>query len=196
MLTDIQATSGKFRGRLRTLLNRLGPDDQLIFYYAGHGVPGRNGNGAYLLAQDGGPGSYEEPDLNLQQLYSDIASSRVGRATIFVDACFSGRSDKDTIVFSGVAPIVVSPVLRFPGSDRLSILTAGQGHQFSNQSRERGHRLFGYHLIRLLVEGAGKLPMSELHHKLRESVLRDSRLLGPEFEQEPSLYGSGRRSLQ
>jgi hypothetical protein len=53
VLTDAEATSGRMRGRLRTLLNRLGPQDQLLFYYAGHGVPSRDGTSTYLLAQDG-----------------------------------------------------------------------------------------------------------------------------------------------
>jgi len=39
--------------KARTLLNRLGPQDQLLFYYAGHGVPSRDGTSTYLLAQDG-----------------------------------------------------------------------------------------------------------------------------------------------
>lgn len=92
VLTNAEATSGRLRGRLRTILNRLGPQDQLLFYYAGHGVPGKNGRNAYLLAQDGGPGSYEEPDLQLEQLYTEIAKSRVGQAKLFIDAFFwSGR---------------------------------------------------------------------------------------------------------
>lgn len=39
VLTDSQATLGRLLSRLNTLLNRLGPQDQLLFYYAGHGVP-------------------------------------------------------------------------------------------------------------------------------------------------------------
>jgi hypothetical protein len=195
VLTNAEATSGRLRGRLRTILNRLGPQDQLLFYYAGHGVPGKNGRNAYLLAQDGGPGSYEEPDLQLEQLYTEIAKSRVGRAKLFIDACFSGRVGKDAIVFEGIAPITVSPKQSFPDSNRLAVLTAGRGDQFSNQSKERGHRLFSYHLMRGLLEGGPKLEMAQLHNQLRDRVLDESRRIGPEFEQEPDLQGNGRLSL-
>lgn len=191
VLTDAEATSGRLRGRLRTLLNRLGPEDQLLFYYAGHGVPSKDGGSTYLLAQDGGPGSYEEPDLKLSQIYTAIARSKVGKAKMFIDACFSGRSDKDAIVFEGVAPLVVKQNQTIPDSQRLAILTAGRGDQFSNQDKATGHRLFSYHLMRLLMEDGLKLEIAQVHKRLRERVLNASRRIGPEFEQEPEFFGNG-----
>lgn len=191
VLTDAEATSGRLRGRLRTLLNRLGPQDQFVFYYAGHGVPGKDGASTYLLAQDGGPGSYEEPDLQLSQIYKAIAQSKAGRSQIFIDACFSGRSSKDTIVFEGIAPVTLVSRQNLPDAQRLAVLTAGRGNQFSNQEKDRGHRLFSYHLMRVLLEDGLKLEIAQIHKKLRERVLNDSRRLGPEFEQEPELLGNG-----
>jgi hypothetical protein len=195
VLTNAEATSGRLRGRLRTMLNRLGPQDQLLFYYAGHGVPGKDGSSAYLLAQDGGSGSYEEPDLQLEQLYLNIAKSRVGKAKLFIDACFSGRSAKDTVVFEGIAPITVTSKQRFPDAERLAVLTAGRGDQFSNWDKARGHRLFSYHLMRVLLEEGPKLEVAQIHSRLRERVLDASRRLGPEFEQEPELQGNGRLAI-
>jgi hypothetical protein len=195
VLTNADATSGRLRGRLRTLLNRLGPQDQLVLYYAGHGVPGKDGKSAYLLAQDGGPGSYEEPALRLEQLYADIAKSRVGAAMLFIDACFSGRSGKDSIVFEGIAPILVTPKQSFPDSQRLAVMTAGRGDQFSNQNKDSGHRLFSYHLMRAMLETSPSLEIGSLHNRLRQRVLDDSRRIGPEFEQEPELQGNSKLPL-
>lgn len=195
VLTDAEATSGRLRGRLRTLLNRLGPQDQLLFYYAGHGVPSKDGASTYLLSQDGGPGSYEEPDLQLAQIYTAIARSKVGKAKLFIDACFSGRSDKNTIVFEGIAPLVVKPNQTFPDSQRLTVLTAGRGDQFSNQDKIHGHRLFSYHLMRVLMEDGLKMEISQVHKRLRERVVSDSRRIGPEFEQEPELFGNGQMTI-
>ena len=195
VLTNADATSGRLRGRLRTLLNRLGPQDRLLLYYAGHGVPGKDGKNAYLLAQDGGPGSYEEPALRLEQLYADIAKSRVGAAKLFIDACFSGRSGKDSIVFEGIAPILVTPKQSFPDSQRLAVMTAGRGDQFSNQNKDSGHRLFSYHLMRAMLETNPSLEIGSLHNRLRQRVLDDSRRIGPEFEQEPELQGNSKLPL-
>jgi hypothetical protein len=195
VLTDAEATSGRLRGRLRTLLNRLGPQDQLLFYYAGHGVPSRDGTSTYLLAQDGGPGSYEEPDLKLSQIYSAISQSKVGMAKIFIDACFSGRSTKDKMIFEGIAPILIKPNEGFPDSQRLAVITAGRSDQFSNQDKERGHRLFSYHLMRVLLEDGLKQEITQVHKKLSTRVLNDSRRIGPEFEQEPELFGNGKLTV-
>jgi WD40 repeat protein len=195
VLTDGQATLGRLLSRLNTLLNRLGPQDQLLFYYAGHGVPSKDASHAYLLAQDGGPGSYQQPDLQLGQIYAVIAKSKVGQAKIFIDACFSGRSGKDSIVFEGIAPVVVSPKQNFPDSTRLAVMTAGRGDQFSNQHKGRGHRLFSYHLMKLILEEGPKLEIGQLHQRLRQRVLDESRRIGPEFEQEPDFLGNGRMVL-
>ncbi len=189
-LTDKQATSGRIRGRLRTLLNRLDSKDQLIVYFAGHGVPSKDGKAAYLLAQDGGPGSYEESDFELGSLYEQIARSHAGEASIFIDACFSGRSAKDTMLFDGVAPISIAKKRQIDQNGRVSIITAGKGDQFANQYKTRGHRLFGYHLMKTLLDDASPTKSYDLYLKVREKVLAESRRLGPEFEQEPELLGN------
>jgi len=74
-------------------------------------------------------------------------------------------------------------------------MTAGRGDQFSNQDKGRGHRLFSYHLMRLILEDGVKLEIGQLHQRLRQRVLEDSRRIGPEFEQEPDLQGNGRMAL-
>lgn len=190
LLTDAEATSGRLRGRLRTLLNRLKPTDQLVVYYAGHGVPSVDGKTAYLLAQDGGPGSYEEPDLQLENLYAEIAKSRVSRATLYIDACFSGRSGKDKIVFEGVGGITLVPKHSVRPEGKLSGITAGRSDQFSNQDKGHGHRLFGYHLMRAMLESPASATTGQLHAVLSPKVVSDSRKLGPEFEQDPELLGN------
>lgn len=190
LLTDAEATSGRLRRMLKTMLGRLTSEDRLLVYYAGHGVPAQDGKSAYLLGQDGGAGGYEEPDLQLDTIYAQIDKSRVGQASLFIDACFSGRSSKDSLVFEGVAGITLVPRHGIRPDSRLTVLTAGRSHQFSNQDKTHGHRLFGYHLMKTLLEDGPNQTASTLHSKVRERVLQDSRRIGPEFEQEPELLGN------
>lgn len=190
LLTDADATSGRLRARINTLLKRLEPKDSLLIYYAGHGVPAQDGKSAYLLAQDGGPGLYEEPDLQLDTLYAQIEKSRVGQVSVFIDACFSGRSGKDSIVFEGVGGITLVPRSSVKPNGKLTVITAGRKDQFSNQDKAHGHRLFGYHLMKALLEGDGKQSISQLHATISQRVVSDSRRIGPEFEQEPELLGN------
>ncbi|MDP6088413.1 MAG: caspase family protein, partial [Nitrospinota bacterium] len=44
-LTDGQATGRAVRTAFNSLIQRTGPQDRVVFFYAGHGVFSRNGNG-------------------------------------------------------------------------------------------------------------------------------------------------------
>ena len=162
-LTNQEATSGRLRGRLRTLLGRLTPEDRLLIYFAGHGVPAQDGKNVFLLAQDGGSGSFEEPDLQLNALYAQVDRSRVGQAQLFIDACFSGRSNKDSMILGGTAGVAIVPKHGIRSDSRLTVMIAGRAEQLSNQHEERGHRLFGYHLMHAMLNDGLKLSAGEIH---------------------------------
>jgi hypothetical protein len=49
--------------------------------------------------------------------------------------------------------------------------------------------------MRVLLEDGSNLEVGQLHDRLRERVLDDSRRLGPEFEQEPELQGNQRLAI-
>ena len=189
-LTNQEATSGRLRGRLSTLLGRLTKEDRLLIYFAGHGVPAQDGKNVFLLAQDGGPGSYEESDLQLNALYDRVSRSRVGQAQLFIDACFSGRSNKNSMILGGIGGVAIVPKHGITADSRLTVMIAGRAEQLSNQHEARGHRLFGYHLMHALLNDGLKLSVGELHSKIRGRVLADSLRLGVEFEQEPELLGN------
>ncbi|MDP2787072.1 MAG: caspase family protein [Pseudomonadota bacterium] len=193
-LFDAEATTGRLKGRINTLLARLKKEDRLIVYFAGHGVPSRDKGAAYLLPQDGGPGNYEEDDLRLDHLYDRFAASGAGHVSVFVDACFSGRADREAMVMPGVAGLMVVPKARLKSPEKLFVFSAGQGDQFANQYKERGHRLFGYWLMRGLAEG--KTQLADLAGYVQEHVTEASLRIGPEFRQEPEMMGHARGDLR
>ena len=190
LLTDADATNGRIRGRLKTLLNRLDKKDKIFVYFAGHGLPSKDGRSSYLLAYDGGPGSFEEPELELAGLYNQISKSRVGNATLFIDACFSGRTSKNSLLFDGVAPVSIAKTKDFDPNERITVITAGKGDQFANQFQSKGQRLFGYFLVKSIAESRGITTAQSIYTSVRANVLKESRALGIEFEQEPELLGN------
>jgi len=46
--------------------------------------------------------------------------------------------------------------------------------------------------MKAMLEDGTKFTASQLHSRIRERVLTDSRRLGPEFEQEPDLLGNSK----
>ena len=186
-LSNSQATGTRIVSRLNRMLHRIGPKDTLYFYYAGHGLPSRKTKHTYLLPVDGDMGSYEDSNLAMGTLYKLMSEPKAKHVNAFVDACFSGRADQETMVFKGVAGILVKPRVQIDKT-RMTLFTAGQGSQFANEYETKGHRLFSYHLIKGLLEG--KSDLRKLGAYVQKNVAHDSRKLGPTYMQEPQIYGS------
>jgi len=75
----------------RELPQRVGPDDRLLFYFAGHGLalPGEDGPAGYLLLQDAdaaNPASF----LPMQQLHDALAQLACRHCLVILDCCFAG----------------------------------------------------------------------------------------------------------
>ena len=106
----------------------------------------------------------------------------------------AGRADREAMVMPGVAGLMVVPKSRLKSPEKLFVFSAGQGDQFANQYKERGHRLFGYWLIRGLTEG--KTQLADLAGYVQEHVTEVSLRIGPEFRQEPEMMGQTRVNLR
>lgn len=187
-----KATGTRLKRMLSTTLNRIEPGDTIYFYYTGHGVPARTGGGAYILPTDGGIGGFEDPKLELNNLYRQLARSGADKVVVFVDACFSGQIDDKKLVFEGVAPagrasrggVKKAQITK----ERMVVFTAGKDDQFANQHEKRGHRLFSYYLIKGLAEG--KTRFDQLLGYVASHVERESRKRGVTYTQEPQAYGN------
>ncbi len=187
VLSNSKATGTRIISRLKRILNRLDENSELYFYYVGHGLPSKDNNNTYILPVDGDIGSYEDSRLSMNSLYKLMSDSKAKHINVFIDACFSGRVDQDTMVFKGVAGLLIKPRPKID-INRMTVFTAGEGNQFANEYEEKGHRLFSYHLIKGLLEG--KTNLRKLAAYVQKNVSKDSRKLGPTYTQEPVIYGS------
>jgi len=190
LITGDDATGLKILGRLNSFLQRLTPGDTVFFYYAGHGISGRDGKAVYVMPKDAVPGAYEVEMLSLASLVGRFENSPAGRVVAFLDTCFSGRVSGDKTLFPGVAPLVptraAAPGLQSKG--KVTLFLAGQANQFANDYPERGHRLFSYFLMRGLLRGTDNA--TEIHALAAKEVRRISAKRGAEFLQEPRLEGA------
>jgi hypothetical protein len=64
-------------------------DRNIIFYYAGHGVPNEVNKEAYLLPVDA-DGMQTEVCYPVSRLYKELGALGAHRVVVFMDACFSG----------------------------------------------------------------------------------------------------------
>src|SRR3954470_20964578 len=89
-LQDKQATQQRIDNAFTAQLKKLGADDLLIVYYAGHGSKSDNGNDVYLASYDAGDDEVEGWSIN--SIPGKIQSSKCKRVLWFIDCCYSGQA--------------------------------------------------------------------------------------------------------
>jgi hypothetical protein len=91
-ITD--ALSTKMKSELEKLvalsnLESMKNNIEIIFYYAGHGFPEKESEKGYLIPVDV-TGSSVTDGIALSDLYQKLSNENIKKASIFLDACFSG----------------------------------------------------------------------------------------------------------
>ena len=179
----ISALLGNEKSHEGELFNviRKGQSD-VIVYYSGHGVPGLKDERPYLLPVDGDPNSAEITGFSVDTMYANLAKLPARSVTVFLDACFSGESEKGMLV-SSASGISVKPKL--PSSKgRMTVITAAQGNQLASWDPKARHGLFTKHLLDALNGEAdskgygnddGKVSLSEIKNYLDDEMTYQAR---------------------
>ncbi len=157
---DIQSISKAFNG-----------DVNIVFYYAGHGVPNESSNDAYLLPIDT-DGRNTEVCYSLARLYKELGGMNVKSVTVFMDACFSGaqRGDGMLTAARGVA-IKAKPATP---QGNMVVFSAASGDETAYPYKEKGHGLFTYYLLKKLQETKGDVTLGELGRYIVDNVIKES----------------------
>ena len=143
VLGDPAAAMNDIQARLNILRGSGEPD--VVVYYSGHGVPGKDGK-PFLLPVDVPPHAARVEGYPVRLLYEKLGQLRgAGSVRVFLDTCFSGSSDGGRLVTG-------SPVYQetaFPGNeaDRMTVLTAVTSTQIATWDRKARHGLFTHHLL-------------------------------------------------
>jgi hypothetical protein len=166
----IEAVFGNERTHKGELFNIIrGGKSDVIVYYSGHGVPGLDDKRPYLLPVDVRPNFAEVNGYPIATLYKNLERLPARSVTIFLDACFSGDSEKGMLV-SSASGLGLEPELP-PASGGLTVITAAQGTELASWDPIAKHGLFTKHLLDALNGKAddeeygnadGKVTLSEV----------------------------------
>ena len=144
---DVFGSPSATMNDIQARLNILAPEDgsDVVVYYSGHGVPGKEG-GASILPANIAPYEAETESYPLKLLYEKLGALRHTKTVrVFVEACFSGSSDGGRL--EGVSPVYQEPAFPEEVTDTMMILTAVTGTQLATWDKEAGHGLFTHHLL-------------------------------------------------
>ncbi|MCH9779839.1 MAG: caspase family protein [Alphaproteobacteria bacterium] len=191
VLLNDDATVGSMKARIQRFVKNLGKDDTLYFYYNGHGIPDvANGDAPYMVAHDVDGGYFSEEEFfHLGNFYQRLEESRAKQVIVLLDSCFSGSTDA-TPVLQGKAAAFRPPATVAVTSDKMSVLVAGKGNQYSSAYPDKQHRLFSYFVLEELLTNDDIKTVGDLFDGIKDDVARTAVTLPSSTEQNPTLQGA------
>ena len=170
------ATGNQIKVQINWLQNicEVFDDAQIIFYYAGHGIPDESSRTAYLLPVDG-IGTDVSTGYKLDDLYAVLGRIPAENVTVFMDACFSG-SKREEGMLASARGVAIKARSGMPQGNMV-VFSAAQGDETAYPNNEEKHGMFTYYLLKKLQETAGDVTLHELGDYITKNVSQQSILL-------------------
>jgi len=181
----LDATAGEMGQKLDLITKRIakaGNEAELVFYYAGHGLPSETTRIPYLIPVDVS-GSNLEHAIKLSDVYQLLAETNASRVTIFLDACFSGGGRSSGLLAARSVKIKPSEA-DITGSTVVFSATSGEQSALSYHAEKHG--MFTYFLLKKLQETSGNLTYGDLADYLNKKVSSEALRIN-EKEQDPEV---------
>lgn len=166
---NTDATSGTMNSeidRICELMKRMGTETELIFYYAGHGLPDEQNNAPYLIPVDVNVTNLGSA-IALKDVYKKFGETGVKKITVILDACFSGGGRNQGLLAARGVRIK-------PKEEELIgnmvVFSASTDEQTALPYHEQKHGMFTYFLLKKLQETNGSVTFGNLDNYLRDNV--------------------------
>lgn len=156
---------------IRQVAEAFDGDLQVVFYYAGHGIPNEATKDAYLLPVDA-DGLQTEGCYSLNRLYTELGKLNARSVVVFLDACFSGAK-RDGGMLASARGVALKAKAEAPQGNMV-IFSAASGDETAFPYEEKGHGLFTYFLLKKLQESKGNVTLEELGSYIQQNVKRQS----------------------
>ena len=169
----------------------------IYIFFAGHGLASIDGKDLYLLPYDVEPSLLEDTALLISEIYDTIESNSPKSVTVFLDACYSGKTRNNNMILEDSRPITIVPI-KGNVPNNFTVFSSSSGSEISSSLPEADHGLFSYFLMKGLEGNADanndkKITNAELYSYVRSNVTRQAMRLGR--EQTPQLQGDENRVL-
>ena len=146
----------------------------LIFYYAGHGLPDEITKTPYLMPVDVS-GSYINLGISLDEVINSISQYPTNKSVLFLDACFSGGARNEGLV--AMRGVKIKPKEeKILGN--LVVFSSSSGNESSGSYEDKKHGMFTYFLLKKLQESKGSANLKQLSDYVYNSVRKESALSG------------------
>jgi|SRR5271157_1506326 len=148
VLLSAMATKTTIESKLKTFMRTVNENDQLFFFYAGHGFASDGAN--FITCHDSQPEDLSHTSISLQDLFQHLRESLCRRVMLFLDSCHSGVQ-----IFQGMREFFVrradSELQELVEKDQYCVGFAScKSDESSYSNQDLGHGIWTYHLARAL----------------------------------------------
>lgn len=192
-LYDKQATKAAIERELGDkLVDRVGENDRVVIFYAGHGETKTARGGrtmGYLLPVQGQQDALSETGISMGRI-KELADALPSKQVLFlVDVCYGGIAGQQ--FRSTLPPMTVAYLKQITRERGRQLISAGGPDQQAMESPEWGHSVFTYYLLEGLkgladLNDDGIIPASELYSYLDSRVFTAAQMKG--HTQRPELW--------
>lgn len=172
--------------KVKKLAAARGGDMELIFYYAGHGIPDESSKDAFLLPVDS-DGKQTKVCYSLGEIYRELGALDTRGVTVFLDACFSGAK-RDGGMVAEARGVAIKPKPTAPKGNMV-VFSAVSDDETALPYEEKGHGMFTYFLLKKLQETKGNVTLKDLGDYLKQKVMSESILVNDK-SQTPTVTAS------
>ena len=175
--TLINATSSQIKQNLAKLQKAIEIEKgnaEVLFYYSGHGLPEPNTNIPYIIPVDVN-GNNPQLGVSLTDVYSKLTEFPTAKATVVIDACFSGGArNKGLVALKGIK---VKPKMGAIAGN-LVVFASSKGTESSAVFKEKQHGYFTYFLLKNLQTNSTNQNFSELINEINYQVSKEVLKIG------------------
>ncbi len=148
VLLSNEATKTRIESNLRSVLDPVTENDQIVIYYAGHGFAENDHN--YLTCADTVRGDLTKTSISIQTIFKKIRRSKCNQLTLFLDSCHSGFEIDESM--RGILTDMTDEEFKdfFKDSEYHLAFASCQIDQSSYSSSALKHGIWTYHIIEAL----------------------------------------------
>lgn len=186
----INGTSGQMHqalAKINLICKNSKGEANIIFYYAGHGLPDEVSREPHLMPVDISAKNLSQA-IKLTDIYNTLTEFPSRRVTVFLDACFSGGARNQGLLSARTAKVK-------PKEEQLEgnlvVFTASSGEESSLPYREKYHGMFTYFLLKKFKESKGNLTYKELSDYLSDQVALQSVIINSKEQNTQTNVSSG-----
>lgn len=179
---DATLNNMKFELNWLKAVTKTHPNAQIIFYYAGHGMPDDSTRESYLLPVDG-YSTVSSTGLKLSELYASLGDFPAKNVLVMLDACFSG-ADRSDNVMANVRGVRIAPRIDKPRGNVI-VFSATSNQQTALPYQEQSHGLFTYFLLKYLQNNPKETNLGTWFDYIRTNVSQKASVINSK-EQTPT----------